>query len=153
MSAPPNPYTVRRIVKWGECDPAGIVYTPRFLDWVLEAAESFFAEVVGVDWFQLNQKYGLGSPSVSVKLDFRKPIQFGQPFTIEVLVRRLSRSTITYAMRGRNGAHELCFEAELVSCIVNHAQMKSVAIPDDIRQPILAYQAATAAVLEKDAAA
>lgn len=153
MSTLPNPYIVRRIVKWGECDPAGIVYMPRFLDWVLEAAESFFADVVGVDWFQLNKRYGLGSPSVSTKLDFRKPIQFGQPFTIEVLVLRLGRSTITYAMRGRNEAGELCFEAELVSCIVDHSRMKSVNIPDHIRQPIMAYQAATAAILEKDTAA
>ena len=150
MSGQPIPYTVRRIVKWGECDPAGIVYTPRFLDWVLEAAESFFAEVVGVDWFQLKQTHGLGSPSVSTTIDFRKPIKHGEPFTIEVLVKKLSRSTITYAMRGRNGAGELCFAAELVSCIIDAARVKSVSIPDVIRQPILDYQAATAALLEGD---
>lgn len=155
MSATPPqiPYTVRRIVKWGECDPAGIVYTPRFLDWVIEAAESFFAEAVGVDWFQLNQTYGLGSPSVSTKIDFRKPIQYGQPFTIEVLVRKLTRSTITYVMRGRDEPGDLCFEAELVSCIIDHKRMKSVTIPDHIRQPILDYQAATAAIVEGNASA
>lgn len=148
MSGLPIPYTVRRTVKWGECDPAGIVYTPRFLDWVLEAAESFFADIVGVDWFHLNQRDGLGSPSVSTRIDFHKPIKHGEPFTIEVLVRRLSRSTITYAMRGRNGAGELCFSAELVSCIIDNARMKSVTIPDHIRTKITDYQAATAALLE-----
>lgn len=148
MSGQPIPYTVRRVVKWGECDPAGIVYTPRFLDWVLEAAESFFAEIIGVDWFQLKTTHGLGSPSVSTTLEFRKPITHGEPFTIEVLVRRVSRSTITYAMRGRNAAAELCFRAELVSCIVDAQKVKSVTIPDAIRQPILNYQTATAALLE-----
>lgn len=148
MSALPIPYTIRRTVKWGECDPAGIVYTPRFLDWILEAAESFFADVVGVDWFHLNQRDGLGSPSVSTRIDFHKPIKHGEPFTIEVLVRKLSRSTITYTMRGRNGAGELCFSAELVSCIIDNARMKSVSIPDAMRARITEYQAATAALLE-----
>jgi 4-hydroxybenzoyl-CoA thioesterase len=148
MAGPLIPYIIRRTVKWGECDPAGIVYTPRFLDWILEAAESFFADIVGVDWFQLNQRDGLGSPSVSTKIDFRKPIKHGDPFSICVLVRKLTRSTITYVMRGRNGAGELCFEAELVSCIIDHRKMKSVSIPDHIRQPILDYQAATAAILK-----
>src|SRR5690606_36713137 len=111
---------------------------------------SFFADIVAVDWFQISQRNGLGSTSVRTKIDFRKPIKRGDPFSISVVLRKLTRSTITYVRRGRNGAGELCFEAELVSCIIDHRKMKSVSIPDHIRQPILDYQAATAAILEGD---
>ncbi|MGA8291299.1 MAG: hypothetical protein WB820_02120, partial [Rhodoplanes sp.] len=34
-------FTVRRIVNWGDCDPAGIVYTPRVLDYVCETIDAF----------------------------------------------------------------------------------------------------------------
>ncbi len=29
-----TPFVVRRRVKWGECDPAGVVYTPSFSEYV-----------------------------------------------------------------------------------------------------------------------
>ncbi len=40
-----SPVKVRRRVRWGECDPAQVVYTPRFADY-LAAAYSWFARLV-----------------------------------------------------------------------------------------------------------
>ena len=36
------PLVVRRRVKWGECDPAGVVYTVSFSEYVISAAELFY---------------------------------------------------------------------------------------------------------------
>ena len=33
-----RPLTVRRRVRWGECDPAGVVYTATFADYAISAA-------------------------------------------------------------------------------------------------------------------
>ncbi len=35
------PFTVTRTVKRGDCDPAGIIYTPRVLDYAMEALEAW----------------------------------------------------------------------------------------------------------------
>jgi acyl-CoA thioester hydrolase len=35
------PFTVRRRVKWGECDPAKVVYTVTFSEYVISVAELF----------------------------------------------------------------------------------------------------------------
>ena len=54
------PLIVRRIVKFGETDAAGIVYTGHFLDYALEAFEVWFRHVVGLTWQQQHRDMGAG---------------------------------------------------------------------------------------------
>jgi len=145
---PSRPFAVERVVQWGEADPAGIVYTTQFLDYVMETVEAFWRNIIGISWYQLHQKHHLGSPTVSTKLDFQKPLPSGEPFTVELRIPRISRSTITFTLIGRNKAGEGCFTGELVSCIIDDQAVRSLHIPDWIRNPIQAYQAATAAAGE-----
>ncbi|MBP7065580.1 thioesterase family protein [Ferrovibrio sp.] len=146
--SPDRPFTVARVVQWGEADPAGIVYTTQFLDYVMETVEAFWRERIGVSFYQLHQQHHLGSPTVSSRLDFQKPLRSGEAFTVELRIPRLSRSTITFSILGRNLAGEGCFTGELVSCIIDDQKVRSVAIPDWIRQPIETYRAATGADLD-----
>lgn len=151
--APDRPYRISRIVGWGDCDPAAIVYTPRFLDWSMEAAEGFFREIIGTDWYQLRVTHGMGSPSVSIKMDFQKPLYAGEAFDVEVRVAKLSRATITFAITGRNKAGESCFTTELVSCLIEAKTFRSATIPDKFREPVARYIAATASPAPGDTAA
>lgn len=54
----PTPVFIKRTVLFGDCDPEGIVYTPRFSYFVLEAVQ----EALGV-W--------LGGPGLRTLLGFR----------------------------------------------------------------------------------
>ncbi len=74
-AAPPSdpetgPFTFTRRVKWGDCDPAGIIYTPRVLDYAMEILEAWYREVVGVPWLALMRDKSLGVPTVRAELDF-----------------------------------------------------------------------------------
>ncbi|MBP6819512.1 thioesterase family protein [Ferrovibrio sp. MS7] len=142
--SPDRLFAIERVVQWGEADPAGIVYTTQFLDYVIETVESFWREQIGCSWYHLHKRHNLGSPTVSSKLDFQKPLRAADPFTVELRIPRLTRSTITFHIVGRNAAGESCFTGELVSCIIDDQAVRSVTIPDWIRQPIEAYRTATA---------
>jgi len=141
--SPDHPYTQNRVVQWGECDPAGMVYTTQFLDYVMETVEGFFRDVIGFGFLEMHKKHGYGSPTISTKLDFQKPLRGGDPFMVELRIAKLSRSTITYDIKGRNKAGEVCFTGAHVSCIIDEKIVKSVEIPDVIRAPIERYIAAT----------
>ncbi len=141
--SPDRPFTVARVVQWGEADPAGIVYTTQFLDYVMETVEAFWRGMIGVSFYQLHKQHHLGSPTVSSQLDFQQPLRSGEPFTVELRIPRLTRSTIGFSLIGRNTAGAGCFTGALVSCIINDQTVRSVPIPDWIRQPIEAYRAAT----------
>ena len=42
-----RPFVVRRTVRWGDCDPAGVVYTGRFTDYLLGAVGLFTDHLAG----------------------------------------------------------------------------------------------------------
>ncbi|MDH3966294.1 MAG: acyl-CoA thioesterase, partial [Rhodospirillales bacterium] len=69
-SAKPSAFNVTRRVKWGDCDPAGIIYTPRVLDYAMETLEAWNREVLGVPWMKLNWEMSMGWPTVRAELDF-----------------------------------------------------------------------------------
>ena len=43
------PYRYTRRIQWGDADPALMAYTSRFLDFAMDAADSWFRDVVGTD--------------------------------------------------------------------------------------------------------
>ena len=140
---PDDPFYAERIVQWGKCDPAGMVYTTQFLDYVMETLEAFWRQVVGFDFQQLHLRHGLGAPTVRSHLDFQRALKAGEPFRVELRIASISRATIAFEFRGVNMAGETCFTADHVSCIVNAAKLKAESIPPFIREPMQAYQQAT----------
>lgn len=136
------PFRMHRVVTWGETDPAGIVYTPRFLDYAVEAVEAWFKDVIGIDWYRLRRDHGMGSPMVHASLDFRKPLFPADPFSLEVIVEAVGGSSISYAVTGRNQQGEECFTAKLVSAIIDAERIRARRVPDEFRTRIEAYRAA-----------
>ena len=39
-------YQTKRMVRWGDCDPAGIIYTPKAIDYALETIENWLIEEI-----------------------------------------------------------------------------------------------------------
>ena len=136
------PFSVRRTVKWGECDPAGIVYTPHFLHWVVEAAESFFKAVIGLTWYEHQQQRHLGSPMAQTSIVFNAPLKAGDEFDVVVTVDKIGRSSIAYRVIGQTPAGELRFTATLTAVIVALDTYRSTEMPADYRQKLEAYRAA-----------
>ena len=142
MASGGKPYSIRRVVSWGDCDPAGIIYTPRVFDYILEAVETWYVEVVGVSWKDLNWKMDLGVPMVRAECDFMRPPGPGVDLRIEVRVGRVGRSSITFLVDGRDGDGEPYFRATMVGVFIARPAFESTPIPDDFRERIIAYQTA-----------
>ncbi len=137
-----RPFSVTRTVKWGECDPAGIVYTPKVLDYAMEIVEAWYREVVGVSWLKLNREMAMGAPTVRVELDFFEAPYPDQDIVIDLRVAKLGRSSITFVVTGRNEGGGDLFRAKLISCFVSKPAFKSTASPDQFRDRIAAYRKA-----------
>lgn len=81
-------FTYRRpvFVSWGDCDPAGIVFNPRFFHMFDTSTWAMFSEALGVPVPDINKTYDLlGIALVDVKANFMKPARFGD--TIEIVSR------------------------------------------------------------------
>jgi 4-hydroxybenzoyl-CoA thioesterase len=70
-------------VEWGDCDPAGIVYYPRFFE-MFDACTNALFESVGFPKQEMLAKYGLlGIPMVETSARFFVPSSFGDTVTVE----------------------------------------------------------------------
>ena len=137
-----RPYSLTRTVKWGDCDPAGIVYTPKVLDYAMEILEAWYREVVGVSWLRLNREMGMGAPTVRAELDFLDAPYPDQEIVTRLRVESLGRSSITIVVTGRDTGDRDIFRAKLISCFVSKPAFKPTAIPGEFRDRIVAYQKA-----------
>ena len=141
-----TPYVMRRSVLWGDCDPAEMVYTPRFLDYVAEAVDGWFRDVLEEDWYQIKARRGMVTPIMHATLDFFERLQPGDDIELTVLVEEVHRSTMSFRVKARNGEGKDAFSARLVHSIVEYTSFRSVAWPDEIRERATAYRAACGAV-------
>lgn len=140
------PYIHDRVINWSDTDAAQIVYTVRFLDYVMEAVEGWFRSVVGTSWFEMNVDRGIGTPVVSVNFDFSAPLTPRDALRLTVLVERAGRASISFKILGDRGDGVRSFTTRLICCTVDNKEMKSVDIPVEWRQRIEGYVERCAAV-------
>ncbi len=140
------PFVHVRRIRWGESDPARIVYTARYLDFAMDAIEAFFNDRLGASFYEFNVDHGCGTPFVHVELDFRSPLTPRETLETEVRLARLGGSSLTFAVAGRAG-ERLCYEGKLVCAFVDttDAKMKPIPVPPQFRtllEPDAAFTAA-----------
>jgi 4-hydroxybenzoyl-CoA thioesterase len=71
------------IVEWGDCDPAGIVYFPRYFEW-FDASTAALFEQAGLPKAAMLARYNIaGIPLVEARSRFMKPSTFGDRVIIE----------------------------------------------------------------------
>ena len=83
-----------RTVAWGDCDPAGIVFYPRFFDMFDSATASLMKAATGLPRIALIAREGiLGWPMVDARAVFHAPVRFDDHVRIKTCVTRLGRSS------------------------------------------------------------
>ena len=91
-------------IAWGDCDPAGIVFNPRFFEMFDASSWMLFEAALGVKAQDLASAYGIvGIALVDARANFLKPAKFGD--TIEIASRvsefRKSSFDIEHKSHGR----------------------------------------------------
>ena len=93
----------RRRVEFGDCDPARIVFYPRYFAWFDEATWRLFASV-GLSPDVLRTHYAFaGFPIVEAKAKFLAPSRFFDEIVIESHVETWRDKTFDIVHRVKNG--------------------------------------------------
>ncbi|AND92737.1 4-hydroxybenzoyl-CoA thioesterase [Bradyrhizobium diazoefficiens] len=80
-------------IQWGDCDPANIVYYPRYFS-MFDDSTSVLFEKAGFSKQDLVHKYGLvGIPMVDTRAKFYIPSTHGDWITIETKIESIKRSS------------------------------------------------------------
>jgi 4-hydroxybenzoyl-CoA thioesterase len=126
------------LVRFSDCDPARIVFYPRYLemfnslveDWFREELQLPFPELIGHGW---------GIPTVHLNVDFVKVSMLGELLSATLTVRRIGRSSIfvDILLRGPDGTDRV--RGNVVLVMTELRTHTACAIPDDLRARIAEF--------------
>lgn len=125
------------------CDPAGIVFYPRYTEMVHDTVEHWFNHGLKQSFYDLHSNRNLGIPTVNLQIDFRIPSKLGDVITSNLSVKHLGRSSMKVQLQfcGPDGAVRV--EALLTVVFASLDVIRAVEIPEDLRaliQPYMAFE-------------
>ena len=127
-----DPFTVRRTVRFGDCDPAGVVYTVRFSDYVVSAMDLFLSALLGGPY--LARLGDVQTPLKALQFVFRAPLRPDDMFDMIVSVRAIRRRTFDLAIAAQLPDGSPIFDATVTPmCVTVGGERRSVAIPEPLR--------------------
>src|SRR3954469_3064256 len=128
------PFTTRITVRFGDCDPAGLVYYPALFHYCHIAMEEFFAARCGVEYARLLSDERIGFPTVNVSAEFFEPLVYGDVAEVEVWASRVGRTSVTFEYRLRRARDgRLCASATLVQVSMNLDERRAVPVSEHLR--------------------
>lgn len=124
-------------IEFNHCDPAGIVFYPRYFEMTNSVCENFFREVVGYSYRAMMDD-GIGVPTARIETDFKAPSRLGDLLDWVLVVEALGGSSVTFRLEARCGdEHRLTARLTLVWLGADH---RSARWPDRIRTILAAQQ-------------
>jgi len=137
---PDGVWRTRFVVRFGSCDPAGIVYTPEYLNLFNGVIEEWYSAELGIPFHELVGKRRTGLGYAHISADFAKPSSMGDVLDVAVIVRKIGRSSLTLTVHAFNGGIE-CVRATFVTVTTSLVDHKAIELPGDLRVALSSYQA------------
>lgn len=134
-------FTITRItrIEWGDCDPAGIIYYPRYFEIFDASTHRLFEGALGMPHFDMLKAYDFaGLPMVDTRAKFHATTRFGDDVTVESTIAEFRNTSFDVRHRLLKGA-ELAVEGfETRVWVGRHPSdpdaFKARRIPDTVRE-------------------
>jgi 4-hydroxybenzoyl-CoA thioesterase len=134
-----NVFEVEDTVRFGQCDPAGIVFFPQYLVMLNTLHERWFGEALGVPYQDYIGVRRLGVPTVRLECDFTAISRHGDRLRQRLAVARLGRSSIEVGAEFVGAGDELRARFRQVLVCTSLATHKPHPLPDDLRAAMQRY--------------
>ncbi len=135
----PRAFQSQILVRFADCDPAQMVFYPRYLVMFNDLVEDWFREGLKLpfSYYHFEQQHGL--PTVHLEVDFIAPSRLGEVLTATLTVNRVGKSSIglDILLRGPDASDRV--RGKVVLVVTDLRSSRAVPIPDDLRTKILQY--------------
>ncbi len=86
-------YEFHQKILFKHCDPAGIVFFPRYFEMLNDTVERFFEDCLRWPFKELHENAAV--PTASLDTDFKAPSKLGDCLTIQLTIQKLGRTSMT----------------------------------------------------------
>lgn len=132
---PVNEFIVERLVRFSDCDPAGIVFFPNYFIMLNGVVEDWWMHI-GHPWTETIGKRRIGTPVAHLDSVFVAPSLFGETLRFCLSVESIGKSSLMLHHRvvGPDERERVRFRQRLVATSLE--THRSILWPEDIRQAI-----------------
>ncbi|MDR6263463.1 MULTISPECIES: thioesterase family protein [Rhodobacterales] len=119
-------------VRFQHCDPAGIVFYPRYFEMLNLTVEHFFEQKIGLSFNSLPKELNVSVPTVHLETDFVKVSYLEDRLDFQLRIERIGRSSLNLSVISLcNGEERL--KAAITLVCVNFTSKHAVPWPDLLR--------------------
>lgn len=140
-----RPFVIRRVARWSECDPAGVVYSGNFAEYALSAMHLFRRHAFDATWRDIRENDRVDLPAKAISLVFNGSLWPDDVFDIEVRVGEIRTRTFDFeitAVRADDGSSVFIGTLGVI-CVTAADRRIAAPIPDALRQRLEETKAAS----------
>lgn len=124
------------LIRFGHCDPAGIVFFPRYFELLNAFVEDWFNDGLGVSYAELIGPRRVGLPTVQLQTNFERISRMGDRLTQRLWIERVGRSSLSLrvSVDGADGPRVSFGQVLVCTSLETH---QSQPFPDDVRAALV----------------
>ena len=126
-------------IRFQHCDPAGIMFYPRYFELFNQIVEDWFSDALHVSFQQLHLEQGLGVPIVRAECDFLRPSRIGDVVRFRLQVAHLGRKSFRLAITVQKGDEVRVRALLTLACVSLGDTLHGAELPEGIRRAMAPY--------------
>jgi 4-hydroxybenzoyl-CoA thioesterase len=132
-------FAVERLIRFSDCDPAGIVFYPQYFVMFNGLMEDWFDGPLDIGFRKLVMDRRIGLPTVRLEADFKAVSRFGDSVMLSLDVERIGQRSLTLALSCTGtgaSSGELRMQVRQVIVTTSLETHQAIDIPADLRAAI-----------------
>jgi len=130
------PFTVARTIRFQHCDPAGIVFYPRWFEMMNASVEDWMASM-DRPFDKMHGPDAHGVPMAGLSIDFKAPARLGEVIDFVITPQHIGRSSARLRIVASGGG-VVRFDCTATIVWLSLGTMKTDPWPDDLRDNMTA---------------
>ena len=131
-------YDFQTRVRYGETDQMGYLYYGNYAQYY-EIGRAEMIRSLGLSYRDMEVKYGIMMPVMSLQMRFVRPALYDELVTIRTTLRELPAETITFHVEIFNEKNKLVNGGSVKLCFVDMATNKTIAPPQYLMEKLMPF--------------
>jgi len=121
------------VILFGDCDPGGVVYSPRVAHFVVEACLDFLSHALEGPAARRLFAMNILPPARALSIEFLHPMVWDETIQIDVSVERVGEHSFTLLVTASNAKYDKTFRATLTQVTISPQTKQPVPLPFELR--------------------
>jgi YbgC/YbaW family acyl-CoA thioester hydrolase len=129
-------FVEHRTILFGECDPAGILYTPRICEYIVEGALRFLSDSLGEPFERYMFARDLTLPARNLSVDFFKPLTWDDEIEVRAGLSEIRTHAYTVLVAAFDKSGDVAFSGKVTQVCVNRETKAIAEMPEEFRDAL-----------------